>query len=151
MPIHSTRRLALLAASALGLILAAPSAMAQDYGRDDGFRNGPTEEVIVTAPPYRQQRSAVTGAPIQDVAISQPVRFDDLDLRTDWGARTLHERIRTAAHDLCRRLDTLYPNSTDDSPPCYRTALENAMYRADSAIDAARQSDEDARYPDEPE
>src|ERR1700691_4647349 len=97
------RRLALMGATAIVLSLAASSAQAQDYGPyGDGYRNASPEEIIVTAPRHRQERSDVTGAPIRDVALSQPVRFDDLDLRTDWGAHALEERIRTAAHEMCR-------------------------------------------------
>jgi len=135
--------LVLLAASAAGLALAASSALAQDNDRygDGSYRNAPQEEVEVIAPPYHA-RSSVTGAPIVNTALSQAVRYDDLDLRTDWGARALRDRIRATARDLCGRLDRLYPISTDDSPPCYRTALENAMYQADVAIGDARNGDE---------
>ena len=146
--LHSSARL-LLAASALGLALAASSANAQDY--DPNYAPppnygpnyapppayGPPEEITIYGPRRHEQRSDI-GAPIQDVAISQPVRFDDLDLRTEWGARELRHRIEYTARMMCQRLDAMYPIKADDSPPCYRTAVDQAMYQADSAIDQAR-------------
>ena len=146
---HSTtaRRLALGAASALGLMLGASSIQAQEYGPygNEGpfYGNGASEEIEVIAPRHRQERSDVTGAPIRDVAISQAVRFDDLDLRTDWGARALKDRIRYTARTMCRQLDFRYPVSTDDSPPCYQTALDDAMPQADAAIAQARGYDDE--------
>ena len=66
------------------------------------------------------------------------MRFDDLDLRTDWGARELRHRIEYTARVMCQRLDAMYPIKADNSPPCYRTAVEGAMYQADTAINQAR-------------
>jgi UrcA family protein len=130
-------RSSLLGAAALTLALGAIPATAQDY-RDAAY--GPTEEVIVHAPRDSGERSAI-GAPIRDVALSGEVRFDDLDLTTDHGARVLQRRVRDAARDLCRRLDVRYPIATPDSPPCYRTAYDDAMAQADNAIARARGED----------
>ena len=138
----------LLAASALGFALAASSANAQDHQYGDAAPNygqppsygpayGPPEEITVYGPRRHESRGD-QGAPIQDVAISQPVRFDDLDLRTNWGARELRNRIEYTARVMCQRLDTMYPIKADDSPPCYRTAVDQAMYQADAAISHAR-------------
>jgi len=136
-PVLSSRNI-LLAAAAIGLTLgvAAPTA-AQDY-RDVSY--GSTEEVIVSAPRPSQERSSI-GAPIRDVAISQQIRTDDLDLTTGYGARTLEHRVSRAARDLCRKLDVRYPVATSDSPPCYQTAYEDAMDQADAAIARARSQD----------
>ena len=150
--LHSSGRL-LLAASAFGLALAVSSANAQDYNPNYapppnygpnyasppgyGPASGPPEEITVYGPRRHEQRGDL-GAPIQDVAISQAVRFDDLDLRTEWGARELRHRIEYTARVMCQRLDTMYPIKADDSPPCYRTAVDQAMYQADSAISQAR-------------
>jgi hypothetical protein len=76
---------AILATSAVALLLAT-TALAQSY-------DGPTEDVIVRAPQHGPARSEI-GAPIQDVSLSREVRFDDLDLRTVWGAQALRSRIR---------------------------------------------------------
>jgi hypothetical protein len=37
------------------------------------------------------------------------------------------------------KLDVRYPVSADNSPPCYSTAVRNAMYEADEAISDARE------------
>jgi UrcA family protein len=136
----------LLAAGALGFALAASSANAQDdqYGNPNygpppsyGPAYGPPEEITVFGPRRHVERGDL-GAAIQDVAISRPVRFDDLDLRTDWGARELRNRIEYTARVMCQRLDAMYPISADNSPPCYRTAVDQAIYQADAAISQAR-------------
>ncbi len=135
---NTSRPLAFIAAGTLALALAAPAARAQDYRETSYYSNGAGEQIEVIAPRHHDERSVI-GAPIRDVAISQAVRFDDLDLRTQEGAHILRARVRDAARDLCRRLDTRYPISTDDSPPCYSTALDDAMAQADRAIDDARE------------
>src|SRR5579863_9355103 len=81
-------------AGAIGFALMATSAGAQDY------YIGPPEEVIVTPPPYAAPRGHL-GGPIQDVALSRPVRFDDLDLTSRWGAYRLRARIAFEARTLC--------------------------------------------------
>jgi UrcA family protein len=132
------KRFLLLAASIAGLAIATSSVGAQEY------YSGPQEQVIVTPPHYGPQRSEI-GAPIVDASMSQAVRYDDLDLRTAWGARTLRDRIRFAATTLCNRLDAMYPVSVDDTSGmypgntrCYRDAAGPALYEADSAIRNAR-------------
>jgi UrcA family protein len=100
---------------------------------------GPTEEVIVRAPPYHGPQRSEIGAPIEDVSLSREVRFDDLDLRTDLGQGALRDRIRRTALSLCQDLANRYPVTADDgSPPCYRTAYDDAMNQAESAIRNAR-------------
>ncbi len=135
----------LVSAAALGLALAASSAQAQDYGGsyDNGpaYAPAPPEEVTVYGPHRGEERSGI-GAPIENLSISRPVRTDDLDLRTEWGANTLRQRIVYTADRLCRELDAVYPDGfyppTSDSPPCRRTAIEDAMDQADAAIARAR-------------
>jgi UrcA family protein len=122
---------ALLAASAL-------PAAAQDYRYEQtSYDNGPGEVVEVIVPRHRAERSVI-GAPIEDVALSSAVRFDDLDLTTSWGAHALRERVRETARTLCRKLDVRYPISVSGDPPCYDEALRDAMAQADAAIGAAR-------------
>jgi len=118
----------ILAAGAIALTLAT-SAWAQYYA-------GPTEDVIVRAPHYGPQRSEI-GAPIQNVSLSREVRFDDLDLRTVWGARVLRNRLRQTALNLCRQLDNQYV-TLDDNRSCYRAAYEDAMMQADDVIRSTR-------------
>lgn len=123
--------------------MAALPAAAQDYGRTgapDGYSNSSPEEVIIQAPRMRHYtpRRSTIGAPIVDVGLSAPVRFDDLDLTTDWGVRKLHTRIFVAARKLCQRLDNRYPITVSDgAPSCYRQAVNDAMMQADAAVDRA--------------
>jgi UrcA family protein len=118
----------MFAAGTLALAFAA-SASAQPY-------TGPTETVIVRAPQYGPQRSEI-GAPIENVSLSREVRFDDLDLRTSWGAQALRDRVRRTALDLCQQIENRYV-TMDDGPPCYRTAYEDAMAQAEEAIRSTR-------------
>src|SRR6185437_10330362 len=92
-----------------------------------------SDEQIEVVVPRHHARSAI-GAEVRDVALSREVRVDDLDLRTLRGERILRARIRNTAGELCRKLDFLYPATTQDSPPCFRHAVQNAMYRADGLI-----------------
>ena len=131
-------RSAFFAGGALLLALAAAPALAQDE------YYGPGEEVVVRAPHFRHHRAIETpdipGTPIRDVAISRPVRFDDLDLRTRHGVHLLRARISNTARLLCRETDAMFPVKTDDSPPCYRTAVRDAMAQANEAIREANES-----------
>jgi UrcA family protein len=94
--------------------------------------------VIVRAPPYHGPQRSEIGAPIEDVSLSREVRFDDLDLRSSWGQDTLRGRIRRTALSLCQELENRFPVTDETSPPCYRTAYEDAMNQAESAIQNAR-------------
>jgi UrcA family protein len=123
-------RTASLLAAATALAIAAPAA-AQPFA-------GPTEEVIVHAPPYQGQQRSEIGAPIDDVSLSREVHFDDLDLRTSWGQDTLRDRVRRTAMSLCQDLENRYPVTADGSPPCFRTAYDDAMGQAETAIRNAR-------------
>ena len=130
-----------LLAGIFGVCMSALPAAAQDYNRYDApgaYANSGPEDVIVQAPRYRHQQRSTIGAPIEDVWLSAPVRFDDLDLTTDWGVRKLHTRIFVAARKLCQRLDNHYPITVSDgAPSCYRQAVNDAMAQADAAVDRA--------------
>jgi UrcA family protein len=134
-----TIKAALLAGAFAGGMAAIPAA-AQDYGYGAPGAYSNPEDVIVQAPRmrhYTPQRSTI-GAPIEDVGISAPVRYGDLDLTTDWGVRKLHTRIFVAARKLCQRLDNRYPITVSDgAPSCYRQAVNDAMAQADAAVDRA--------------
>jgi len=133
----------LAAACAVGIPLGTISAKAQDYDRYSNEPaydlSAPPETVEVYAPRHRHfPQSGELGAPVVHASFSQEVRFDDLDLRTPWGARALRSRIRYVAQELCRDMDVRYPIATSDSPPCYRDAYAKALYQADAAIAEAR-------------
>ncbi len=151
-PITTTvsRRLAQFAgASAVGLALAATPALAQSYGYDDAPQQtmyGPSDNVEVIAPRPRPEQRSEIGAPIVNVALSQPVRYDDLDLRSRRGAHELRERVRATARKLCNRLDFEYPVTVSGTPPCYRTTAQQALYRADLAIRDARYEQDSRGY-----
>ena len=143
MHIHTMRVLAL---SATVAAFALSSASAQEYS-DAPRAYGPDEDVIVIAPRRRgpQTYDYPGGAQTETVGISEPVRFDDLDLSTPWGARELHDRIVYKAHALCARLDRMYPVDGPYEPAdrfgstdCYRDAVADGMEQADQAIAQAR-------------
>lgn len=124
---HRIRYLALSAAGALGILLGTP-AMAADYN---------DEQIEVTAPRHHATTS-IPGAEIRTVAASRQVRFDDLNLNSRYGARTLHNRIRATARTLCRELEFMHPVVIDNASDCYRDAVQDAMYQADAAIADSR-------------
>ena len=137
---------AMVIGGALGLLLvASSSAGAQEYGPyRPGYYQAPPEEVIVRPPHYTRERSDI-GAPIIEASVSRGVRYDDLDLRTGWGARELRDRISFAAATACSQLNVMYPVTYDggsDQWPrnhdCYRDAFARGMADADQAIGAAR-------------
>jgi UrcA family protein len=123
-----------IAAVVLG---AAAPAFAQDYG--------PTEEVIVTAPPPAFQeeysgRQSLTMPP-EKVSLSQRVRYDDLDLTTGQGAHELRRRVVHAAREVCGTLREAYPfHQLTSARRCYPEAVRNALVHANEAISDARES-----------
>jgi UrcA family protein len=137
----------ILLASAFGVCTLSLPASAQDYGRGDGYYAQGPEEVIIRAPRYHGQERSTIGAPIRDVAISEPVRFDDLDLNSDRDVRRLESRVRERAGTLCRRLDVTHPITVSTSgPSCYRDAVADAMDQVDVAVEQTRGYDD--RRPD---
>jgi UrcA family protein len=137
----------LLLAGAFGACAMSLPANAQTYGGGDGYYAQAPEEVIIRAPRYHAPQRSTIGAPIRDVAISEPVRFDDLDLNSDHDVRRLESRVRERAGNLCRRLDVTHPITVSDGgPSCYREAVADAMDQVDAAIDQARGYDRDGDY-----
>jgi len=130
-------RAAFIAAAACTLLAMPASAQDSRYNDDTVYLNTPDENVEIIQRPYGPAYSKL-GAPYKLVSLSKPVRIDDLDLRTRYGVRILRNRIRLTARLLCRDLDERYPVTADYSPPCYKNAVEDAMYRADRAIADAR-------------
>jgi UrcA family protein len=149
----------LMAASALALALAiAPATPAganedEQYSEDGGYADpndvsdqdmyddedtayADEDEVVVQAP--RARVRGEYGAPIREVSLSREVSFSDLDLRTRSGERTLRARVHAMARTLCRQLDIMHPVAAPDSPDCYTTAVNDAMYEVDDAIAQAR-------------
>lgn len=134
----------ILLAGAFGASLAALPANAQDQ-RDGYASYHGDEEVIVRAPRHRVEGRSSIGAPIEDVALSEPVRFDDLDLSYDRDVHRLENRIHAKARALCRRLDVAHPIDVSDTPQtCYRDAVADAMDQLEAAVSQERAYD--ARY-----
>ena len=135
-----TVRCALLVGSAFSLALYVTAAFAQDNGGYDdeaAAQAGSGEQVEVIAPPYSFERTRL-GAPPGRITLSHAVRYDDLDLRTAEGAHILKARIRETAGQICAQLADDVPYAMAGSPPCYRTVVDSALNRADTAIGEAR-------------
>lgn len=140
-----------LLAGAFGAFAALP-ASAQDYGyQRDGYNSyHGEEEVIVRAPRYRERQRSEIGAPIENVALSEPVRFDDLDLDSDRDVRRLETRIHAKARALCRRLEVAHPIDISDTPQtCYRDAVADAMDQVQAAVAQRRGYDHRDGYYDD--
>jgi UrcA family protein len=99
---------------------------ANSYGADTSYTTT-TEGITVYAPRRHYGNSTTTGAPIEAVRESRVVYARDLDLSTDWGARTLRRRIEHAARDACGSLDARYPITEDSPRDCYDGAVHGAM------------------------
>ena len=128
------------AAVGAGLMISSSGASAQSYGYGPPapYATVPTDEVIVTAPRYRNDHNLLN-VPIENVSLSQPVRYDDLDLRSRQGARELRRRVRVVADQVCGQLIDQYPVGVDnDDTSCYRNAVAEARPRVDAAIQTAR-------------
>jgi len=101
------------------------------------------EQVTVTAPREvtrtRVGRSRI-GAPIEDITISEPVAFNDLNLKNPSDVEQLNQRVRDAAADGCDEIDRLYPltRSVDTRRDCIRRAVRSASAQVDAAVAAAR-------------
>jgi UrcA family protein len=120
-------RLALVSGA---FVFAASAAYAQDG----------SDSVTVTAPHFRADSTRV-GGPLERVSLSGTVRYDDLNLQTREGARELRWRVQEQAQAICRNLAEAYQVYQMNGTSCYRDALNNALVRADEAIEAARDYD----------
>lgn len=122
-----------------GLMLSASVASAQDVSnyKAAAYTAPDTEEVIVTAPDIRVERNPVFGLPGK-ATLSRRVSFSDLDLRDRNDARTLRQRVRETAREVCDTLRDAQPLRQQPGTSCYRDALNDAMPRADAAIREAR-------------
>jgi UrcA family protein len=129
-------RLALLAGAAF-FLTAAPAAQAQDPYKNASYSDESREQVIVIAPRVHEERGATLGIPSK-VSMSQPVSYDDLDLRTRTGAHELRLRVADTARNICDRLADNYPYREIPGRSCYKEAVSDAMIRVNEAIRDAR-------------
>jgi len=150
---------ALLAASAVGLMLAASPASAQGYddpyayqydpayqnGPPD-YQNGPNEEIIITGPDFFRHRpypSRLGGRPPEEFTLVRFVNYSDLDLKTSEGIHELRQRVRDAATDICGTLASRYPMEMAISRPCYRDAVNMGLTRANMTAQTLRRQNGD--------
>lgn len=155
----TSTHLALFAAGALGIAAFATAAVAQDYPDEDSSYSdedsnyddnanyddnsdsdedadyADNEEIVVSAPHFAPTDARGMG---QRVALSQPVSYSDIDLRTRHGAHILRARIRDTARQICTQLDAAYPGPGGETQACMRDASRNAMNEADDIIADAR-------------
>lgn len=136
-------RIALLGSALAALLCGAGMAVAQDYGPYEGPANAyddrpaPAEERVIVHPDYdyvekRQLVGHINGeVNPQELSISRPVSFSDLDLSRDADFMELQDRVRDTARDLCFQLDARFPELRGDRSAdreCIRTATRNAMH-----------------------
>jgi UrcA family protein len=131
---HLSLNIAVLAGAA-GLALAASPASAQEYGSygPAGYQTSSQEQIQVLAPQFRTEHTPLN-APFEKVSLSTEVPYGDLDLRTGYGARQLHHRIRDAAWQVCTNLRDTYPYERAANTSCFKTAYENGIVSANQAI-----------------
>lgn len=81
---------------------------------------------ITVGPPRIVQRS-IYGLMTKEMSMSLRVSYSDLDMRTPAGATELDRRLTEAAHLLCERLETAYPDSRPEHDTCVKEALGGAQ------------------------
>jgi UrcA family protein len=119
-----------------GTLAASGSALAQS----SPYSNGPPESVTVEAPRLHADTRRLNG-PLERASLSMAVRYDDLNLLTNRGARILRWRIWRTANEVCDRLADVYPvHQLATDKPCARTAYDDAMVKAYGAISDLRVS-----------
>ena len=145
-----------LLATLAGIILAG-SAFAQNNGRSISpaasgeppeIVSHPAPNIVETTPTDKQLPVVAPNmtnesfrrpiAPPAAMIMSEPVRFDDLDLRTERGAGTLRTRISLTAIHVCARLAATYSVYEAQMASCTKAARQDALARADVAINNAR-------------
>jgi UrcA family protein len=66
-------------------------------------------------------------SPASDDAVSQIVRFGDLDLSTPAGQKTLHGRLRAASWQVCLEAVPLLPGLYIQNAKCRQAVLADAL------------------------
>jgi UrcA family protein len=121
------------ALACVGVGGAALPAHAQDYYDRDGYAATTDLDGVTVFAPYRQDRDAATGAPIETVRASRIVYFHDIDPNSRWGHHVLVRRIRGAARDACQQIDREYPLTDNlDDNSCIRAATQRAVDDVDA-------------------
>ena len=135
--------LCLLAASSLGLVLAAPAGAQQ--AAPPRWRPAPESITVTAMAAAKNLRAVLTGTNLPQafaVSASIPVPYGDLNLTRDADASEFTRRIGVAAQLVCYEIDLKYPpsqfpNLGDDD--CVGGARKDGLSLANAAIEKARQ------------
>ena len=107
-------------------------------GTPAGTAGDTPETVEVIAPRLLKFETQPTNGTLQKASLEGPVRYDDLDLRTDDGVVALRDRIANEAADICAHLAQVYPVYAAAGTSCVKDAIEDATIRANRVIQAVR-------------
>jgi UrcA family protein len=81
------------------------------------------------------------GIPVERYQAERAVSYANLDLSRTSDAAELNERVKAAAKDVCKELDTAAPldvsDDANDTATCVRDATASAMSQVKAAITAA--------------
>jgi UrcA family protein len=93
-----------------------------------------TEHVIVDAsrPTTKVIAHSESGTSIKQMQLSGRVSYSDLELSIPSNAKVLKTRVHDAAHEICQRLDVMYPVTTVED--CTRRAVDDAKPQVNAAI-----------------
>jgi UrcA family protein len=98
-----------------------------------------TEVIEVEVPRLLKFETQPTNGTLQKMSLEGPVRYDDLDLRTDGGVAELRSRIAQESADICGHLAQLYPVYAAAGTSCVKDAIDDANVRANRVITRVRQ------------
>ena len=107
----------------LAIALVAPAAFAQEAQ--------PSETIHITAPLLViQKEQKVKGMHVLSLSVEKVVSYADLDLSKEAGAAAFRTRISDTASELCKELDSKYPQSVYipvTNQNCVKAATDGAM------------------------
>jgi UrcA family protein len=82
-------------------------------------------------------RDVVSGALINDIALSYGVSYADLDLASSAGASELEKRVSNAALAACKEISRESPNAEPSDAVCAKRAVDKAMVKVHELVAAA--------------
>ena len=84
----------------------------------------PNQQFTVDGPYTIQQN---TSSDVAKISISRGVSYADLDLSNSADVDAFKGRVREAAWDVCKQIDSRYPASASDLNECITTAAHDAL------------------------
>lgn len=127
---HSIAIVAVLGAFAVAVPASAQTVKKDAYG--DTYYD---EELVITAPYIRRDRSGVGINRTEEVSVSRVVSARDLDLRYDRDVAILRDRIRETAALVCDEAqDELRGSPAETDRQCEREAVRDAMAEVNDLI-----------------